>query len=314
MTGSREMQADRDGVQVPLVSVHMPVFDTERYLSQAVESILGQTFTDFEFIIINDGSTDGSLAILERYAAQDVRIRLVSRENRGIGPTRNEALSMARGEYFGVMDADDVTMPERFARQVEHLRSTPDCVAVGSRVRLIDPEGAPIREMCSETTHEAIDGAHMAGRGGALAHPASMIRRSVIESLGGYREQCEPAEDYDLFLRLAECGRLANLPEVLLEYRQHLGSAGYARRRRQREGATLALADAHARRGLILTGRPFEDVGEGPTASDHHRKWAWWALEAGYVATARKHALAALKRAPLSGQSWRTMLCAVRGH
>lgn len=298
----------------PVVSVHMPVYNAERYVGEAVESILAQTFETFEFIIIDDGSTDGSLEILRRHEEQDKRIRLVSRPNAGVGRTRNEALAMAVGKYFAAMDADDVSSPRRFARQVEYLERTPECVAVGSRVLLIDSDGAPIREWSPFLTHEEIDREHLQGRGGAITHPAAMMRREAVCELGGYRESLQPAEDYDLFLRLGEVGRLANLEDTLLHYRQHPTSFGYADRARQRKAAQTALREAYERRGLAISVSGNGAVEQPLSLSDHHRKWAWWALQAGNVATARKHALKALRLSPLSGQSWRAMACAVRGH
>ena len=291
----------------------MPVYNAGSYLADAVESILCQTFKDFEFIVIDDGSTDGSLAVLQRFAKHDVRVRLISRENRGITQTRNEALRLARGELVAVMDADDRSLPDRLAKQVDFMESFPDCVAVGARVLLIDPDGAPIREMSCEQTHEQIDTAHMRGLGGAISHPAAMMRRAVVVSVGGYREQFDTAEDFDLFLRLAEHGRVANLPDVLLWYRQHLGSVGYSGRQKQRRAALLALREAHVRRGLVAPKIDSESVSPVPSASDHHRKWAWWALRAGNIMTARKHAFAAVRHAPFSSRAWRAVFCAVRG-
>ncbi len=301
-------------MSLPLISVHMPVYNAEPYVGEAVESILAQTCPDFEFIIINDGSTDRSLDILRRHADEDDRIRLVSRPNAGIGRTRNEALNLARGEFFAVMDADDVSLPQRFARQVEFLRSHPDHVAVGTAVLMVDPDGDPIREWIFHADHDEIDRAHMEGHGGALTHPSSMMRREAVVALGGYREELAPAEDYDLFLRLAERGRIANLPEVLFKYRQHSNSAGHKQFERQKRGGETALRDAYQRRGLP----PPKDLqvrrGGRISPVEHHRKWAWWALDAGYVATARKHALSALRQAPFSTESWRAMLFAMRGH
>src|SRR5512135_1833139 len=141
----------------PLISVCMPVYNAERYIARAVESILGQTFGDFEFLILDDGSTDGSLEILRRYANHDPRIRLTSRPNKGLPPSLNELVDQARGEFIARMDADDVALPERFARQVEYLRAHPDCVLVGSRVQLVDPEGDPLCDWCTMQEHEAID-------------------------------------------------------------------------------------------------------------------------------------------------------------
>lgn len=114
----------------PAVSVMMLVYNTRRYVEAAVRSILDQTWTDFELILIDDGSNDGSEEILRRLAAEDARIRLVSRENRGIVASRNEAVGLARGRFIAVMDSDDLSRPDRLARQVEYLDANPDCVLV----------------------------------------------------------------------------------------------------------------------------------------------------------------------------------------
>ncbi|MFQ5591065.1 MAG: glycosyltransferase family 2 protein [Phycisphaerae bacterium] len=298
-------------MHTPVISVHMPVYNAERYLAEAVESILAQTFPDFEFIIIDDGSTDGSPEILRRYADEDQRIRLVSRSNAGVAEARNEALRLARGEYFAVMDADDISLPQRFAEQVAYLRNSSDCIAVGSRVLLIDPDGIPIREWPYSASHEEIDGAHMEGKAGAVIHPSAMIRREPMLEAGGY--WLRSAEDYDLFLRLAERGRLANLPQLLLKYRQHLKSFGYAQRNRQSEDARLALQQAQRRRGITVSGSTAGPDMRYASESDHHRKWAWWALGAGNVATARKHAWTAVRKSPFSLKSWHVAVCAARG-
>src|SRR6476661_6105481 len=125
----------------PPVSVLMPVYNAGRYVAEAVESILGQTYADFEFLIVDDGSTDRSRAILERYAARDPRIRLVSRPNTGYAAALNELLGLARGELVARMDADDVALPERLLRQVNYLRAHPEVVCVGTAVHLIDGGG-----------------------------------------------------------------------------------------------------------------------------------------------------------------------------
>lgn len=298
----------------PRVSVHMPVYNTERYLDRAVGSIRTQSFEDWELIVIDDGSTDASLAVLEKHAAEDSRVRLVSRENRGIGATRNECLALARGEFFAVMDSDDISHPERFARQVEYLDGHQECVGVGSRVCLIDPDGAKIRDWSEYVSHEEIDGAHLAGHGGAMTHPASMFRRQTLLDLDGYRGDFEPAEDFDLFLRLGEVGKLHNLPEVHFSYRQHPQSAGYAGRNRQRAGARRAIEEAHARRGLPIPELSDVENGRVPSLAEVHRKWAWWALKGENAKTARKHAAHAVRLAPASSENWRALFFAIRGY
>ena len=123
----------------PLISVCMPVFNAERYISQAVESILDQTLGDFEFLIVDDGSSDGTAAILTRYANQDQRIRLSIRSNKGVVATLNELVDQACGELIARMDSDDISLPERLERQAAYLHGNPDCVAVGSQARIRRP-------------------------------------------------------------------------------------------------------------------------------------------------------------------------------
>ena len=297
----------------PIVSVMMPVHNAERYVAEAVESILAQTFEDFEFIIIDDGSTDGSLAIIEAYARRDDRIRLISRENRGLVATRNELLSKSTGQYCALLDADDVALPERLNRQVEYMEQHPQCVVVGSRVLLIDSDGDPIREIVDLFTHEQLDNQLLEGIV-HLYHTSVIMRRKAVENVGGYRNGYAPAEDVDLYLRLAECGHLVNLPCVLTRYRQHLASEGYAQRQIQLRNADAAVNSARLRRGLLILERNNANAIYQATAADHYRKWAWWALGGGNISTARKYAIAAMRQQPLSLESWRTMYCSLRGH
>jgi glycosyltransferase involved in cell wall biosynthesis len=300
---------------VPLISVCMPAYNAERYVAEAVESILNQTLGDFEFLIVDDGSTDGSRRILEGYAARDPRIRLTSRPNTGYLVALNEMLAAARGEFIARMDADDVALPVRFERQVPYLRAHPEVLALGSRVLLVDPEGAPLCDMCKLQAHEEIDRTHLE-KTMAMCHPAVMARVEALRRVGGYRPECYTAEDLDLWLRLAEIGRLANLPEVLLKYRQHLQSIGYARRATQDAAAERSVADARRRRGLPQYG-PTEDPASPrphPTTMAQLHKWAWWALGSGYVPTARAYAIRCWCRQPFSRESWRLLYCALRGH
>ncbi len=125
----------------PTVSVLMPVYNGERYLRPAIESILAQTFTDFEFVIIDDGSNDTSPSILRQYADRDPRVKLFLREHRGVPDTLNEAFATSRGKYLARMDCDDVALPERFARQVALLDADPAVVCAGGYFQLIDGRG-----------------------------------------------------------------------------------------------------------------------------------------------------------------------------
>jgi len=298
-------------VSMPAVSVLMPVYNASRYLPDAVTSILEQTFTDFEFVIVDDGSTDGSSAILDRFAARDSRIRILRRPNTGIVGALNDGLALCKADLIARMDADDIAMPQRLGLQVDYLREHPDCLLVGSRVLLIDPDGSPIREWIEELTHEQIDHGHL-HRGWPVVHPTVMMRREAVQRVGGYREQYKTLEDLDLFLRLAEVGRLANLPDVLLKYRQHFGSICHTHSDRQASIRDAIVEETCQRRQIPAPPRISPDP-QRPR-SECHRLWGWWALNAGHVATARKHALKTLVRIPFSTDAWKLTYCALRGH
>lgn len=296
----------------PLVSVVTPVYNNERYLEQAVQSILDQTLSDFEFILVDDESTDSSAAILERMSRQDPRIRVFRRPHTGIVGAMNDGLRLARAEFIARMDADDLALPHRLERQVEFLRDHPDHVLVGSRVMLIDPDGAPICEFVHETTHEEIDQGHVAMRW-TVVHPAVMYRRQVVLDLSGYRGEYESLEDLDLFLRLAERGRLANLPEVLLLYRQHPESMCVTFRDQQNDVRSSVYRDLARRRGISINFAPEQYHAPDRSLLQMMRHWGWLALKAGKLATARKYALRVLRGEPLNLESWRLLYCALRG-
>jgi glycosyltransferase involved in cell wall biosynthesis len=280
-----------------------------------MESVLAQSFQNFELLVLDDGSVDLTREILGQFATQDDRVRILSRENRGLVATLNELISMSRGQYLARMDADDVCRPERFALQVEYLKNHPACVAVGSQILLIDPEGMPICNFAMDPAHESIDSAHLSGIGGSLlCHPSVLMRRDAVVRAGSYRNGCEYAEDIDLFLRLAELGELTNLPEVLLHYRQHVSSIGYARYQQQSSAIKKAARNARIRRGIANALDERVSATKPQTVADAHRKWAWWALMAGNVATARKHARKALIAEPFSPKSLKLAACAIRGY
>jgi glycosyltransferase involved in cell wall biosynthesis len=297
----------------PAVTVLMPVYNAERYVDEAVRSILGQTFADFEFIIIDDGSKDRSLAILEGYAARDPRIRLVSRPNTGIVRALNQGLDMASGELVARMDADDIALPERLAKQRKYLEGHPECVMVGSRVLVIDPKGMPLTIMSDALTHEQIVDGFLAGRGQLVHHPAVMYRRQVVLEIGAYREIFDEAEDLDLFLRLAEVGRIVNMEEPLLKYREHLTKASRAKVVRVEENSRRIREDAHRRRGLPFHSAANQEEVKPFVEAEVYRTWGWWAVMSGNLASARKHAISCLARTPFDLASWKLLYCAIRG-
>ena len=296
----------------PKVSVLMPVYNADCYVAKAVESILTQTFSDFELLVIDDGSTDDSLSVLEDVSKKDSRVKLTSRANTGYVIALNEMLERASGEFVARMDADDIAMPTRFALQVERLVEEPSVVVVGTHTMLVDPENRDLCVLDVPCDHDQIDEKHLQGIGGIIAHPSSMFRVSALRAVGGYKPEFWPAEDVDLFLRLAEIGRLCNIPETGIRYRLHRESTGHRHRKTQALASKRAAVVAHIRRGLAC---PVELEVDGiDTEVDHCMTWAWWALQGGNVATARKYAFQAFMKKPVSLERVRLLYCALRGH
>jgi glycosyltransferase involved in cell wall biosynthesis len=238
-------------VLAPRVSVILPVFNGGRFLAAAVESILKQSFSDFELIAIDDGSTDDSAVLLSSFARSDTRVRVITQANMGIVKSLNRALELARGEYIARMDADDEALPSRFSLQVAFLDTHPEIAVLGSAITLIDAAGAVMREIDYPLTPTEVDRFLMKA-GSAFAHPAVMARRDAIQTVGGYRELLQHAEDYDLWLRMAERYSLANLPDRLLRYRHHDTKGSRRHATAQRLATHVARLCAAARR----SGRP----------------------------------------------------------
>lgn len=210
----------------PLVSVVMPAFNAERYIGDAIESILAQTFGDFELIIVNDGSTDGTRATVERYARRDERIYVKSLErNSGGGHARNVAILHARGPLIAVMDADDLSLPERLEKQVRFLQAHPEVGVVGSNIVYMDEHAMPIWERRYWSEDAAIRKYMF------LACPLSigscMIRKDVIARAGLHDATYQHAEDYELFFRLGRVTQFANIGETLYRYRVHPHSTSF---------------------------------------------------------------------------------------
>ncbi len=298
---------------MPAISVLMAVYNSERYLVQAVESILNQTWRDFELIIIDDGSTDRSLAILQSYVAQDQRIHLISRENRGIPYTRNQLLSQASAELIATMDSDDVALPERLARQVAFLQQHPEVVCLGSAYELIDAKGRLLTQLPVPLDNEAIQRQILAGHA-AIFQPCAMMRRSVVQQVGGYDETMTQAEDLDLWLRLGEVGELANLPDVLVQYRLHANSVSEQDCALQRQKALEACQHAWQRRGIQAKFEATEPWRPGKDRKSRHRfmlQYGWWAFNSKQRQTAIIYSFKAIWALPWQPQGWKLLSCAL---
>jgi glycosyltransferase involved in cell wall biosynthesis len=297
----------------PLVSVLMPVYNAESYLAEAIESILKQTFTDFEFIIVDDGSSDGSLSILQEFAQKDARIRLISKENKGISQSRNQLLDLAQGKYLAWMDSDDISLPNRFELMVSWLTANPDHIALGCKTIFIDSEGCNICIWDAPSDHSGIDSWHISGKGGAIVFPSSLMLRETVMLVDGFDEKLTGAEDLDLFLRLAEKGKIANVDTVLYKYRQHTKSISHTHDQIIRQDNFNAVSRACSRRGL-----PAPNIAAtafmSSTVAATHIKWGWWALNAGNIQTARKYAIKSFMKAPFSLETLKLCVCVIRGY
>lgn len=212
----------------PLVSVVMPAYNVENYVEEAVNSILNQTYPNFEFIIIDDGSTDRTPDILKKIA--DSRIRLLfSEKNEGNYPARNKGCRLAKGKYIAVMDADDIALPDRLAIQVKYMEENLYVQLCGGAYKLTGKN----LTIVEPTKYEEIK--YVLIKTFCMSHPTIMFRRKAIEDVGYYRTDSLYAEDYDLVLRLALKGVVINIPDVLLIRRQHEQQISNAYNREQNE-------------------------------------------------------------------------------
>jgi glycosyltransferase involved in cell wall biosynthesis len=297
----------------PTISVLMPVYNAEKYLAEAVESILNQTFTDFEFLIVDDGSRDRSLKILQRYAQQDSRIRLISRENRGFVATLNELIAIAQGSYLARMDADDISLPDRFQQQVDFLNTHPEVVCVGGEQDWIDDAGRTLMHCTQAQDNEAVQALALIGQT-PINHPSAMMRRDPVIQLGGYDEAMFLAEDLDLWLKLGEIGQLANLPATVVKYRLHANSISETRQVEQTEQRRRACEAAWQRRG-ILDGqfqetkhwRPFDR----PSLHAYMLRYGWRFFNTGQRWAAILYGYRAVKALPQRLEGWKLLTCAL---
>lgn len=201
----------------PTISVVMSVYNGEKYLSEAIESILCQTYKDFEFIIINDGSTDKSLSIIEKYKAQDERIVIIDRKNKGLIASLNEGIDKARGKYIARMDADDISLPERFDEELKVMESDKEIVVCGSWINVFsENKKNKIKKYFVEDKKIKANLLMSC----CFAHPSVMIRKDAfIDNNIWYDKNYTHAEDYHLWTQLAKIGKFYNIPKALLKYR-----------------------------------------------------------------------------------------------
>lgn len=218
---------------VPRVTVLMSVYNGEAYLRQAIDSILNQTYQDFEFLIVNDGSTDSSRDIILSY--KDPRIRMIDNQhNMGLTKSLNRGLEKAKGKFIARMDADDISLPDRFSKQISFLEQHPEVGVLGTWLESIDINGETASIWKMPVSHSLIVWTLQFNN--YLMHPTVMMRRDLVKRAGGYN-LIGPSQDYDLWCRLAKQTRMANLPEPLVRHRLHESSIGSVFSQKQRDNS-----------------------------------------------------------------------------
>ena len=201
----------------PLVSVVMPTYNSERFLGDAIESIINQTFRDFEFIIVADKSSDRSYLILDDYAKKDNRIKVFMEKKKGLIASLNKGCQLAKGKYIARMDADDISRPHRLEMQLQYLEEHPEIGVLGTGIRYIDEAGRLGKSVRNPRDPKLIKFyLHLEN---CFVHPSIMMRRETIEHLGFYNPEAIHAEDYDLWARATSVTQVSNLQDILLEYR-----------------------------------------------------------------------------------------------
>ena len=238
----------------PRISVLIPIHNSERFVVEAVESMLAQTVRELEVVLVDDASTDGSRALIAKLAARDPRIRVLHlSEKRGIAHALNRGMELCAGDWIARMDADDLSLPTRLEKQLAFADQHPDAVLIGTDVTFIDEHSHVIgRNVRLPTEPAEIDRALMWGMW-PIVHPSVIIRRATLLALKGYCEELRVNSDHELFLRLAETGRLYSIPERLTRYRLHQQQISAGREASPVEAIVRA---ASARRGVKVLRPP----------------------------------------------------------
>ena len=208
----------------PLVSACMVTYNRASFLPEAIESVQAQSLVDWEMIIVDDASDDNTKEVVERYCAQDTRIKYYRNEKHlKISESRNRSLSFAKGKYIAILDSDDVWCDSlKLKEQCDLLEEHPDYVLAGCGVVVVDKDGNEIKRYLNPQTDEEVR--NDIYRRNPFAHSSVMYRRKVVLDIGGYDISLDTAEDYDLYLRLGDMGKFINIQKYFLKYRVHSGS------------------------------------------------------------------------------------------
>lgn len=246
----------RQQLHNPKVSVIMSVYNGEKYVKNAIESILNQTFEDFEFIIINDGSTDKTKEILEGF--KDMRLFIMHQENSGLTLSLNNAIELSRGEYIARMDADDISLPQRFELQVKFLDENKDIAVVGSHYYIIDDQDRIIDTRYVICEPELIQEALLTSC--QFGHGTVMIRKNVLNEVGYYNPEAIHVEDYELWLRMAENFKMSNLDTILYKWRSQENQIARKYQKEQQKYTQIIRQLAKKRRNVSVLYQPSKQL------------------------------------------------------
>ena len=235
----------------PLVSVVMVISNVERFVAEAIESVLGQTFRDFEFIIVDFGSTDKTKDIAASYAVKDSRIRLSEIAPCSYIEAKIAACSLPTGRYIAIQDADDVSLPDRLKAEVDFMEKHPEVGLLGGAIQRIDADGKYLT-IADDYPTEDKEIRAVLKEWNTFWHPTVLILRKAFVEVGGYREPSSPSDDYDLWLRISEHYQCANLKQVVLKYRIHQQQLSIRKRKQQ----ILCVLAAQASASLRAAGSP----------------------------------------------------------
>lgn len=241
-----DVEASGEAARSPAVSVLIPVRNCDPYLDEALASLAAQTFTDFEIIVVDNGSTDGTREKLRAWARREPRLRAFRLRRPGLARSLNFAAAKARAPLLARLDGDDIAEPGRLAAQVEAMRARPKLGLLGTGAELIDSLGRPVGALDRPTSDAGLR--KFLRTGCAFVHSTVMMRRETFLAAGGYRRGLNVAEDYDLWLRMADHSEIANLPDRLVRYRVHVASATARKPVRQAVAIACVTAAGEARR------------------------------------------------------------------
>ncbi|WP_051334174.1 glycosyltransferase [Mesorhizobium sp. WSM3224] len=241
----------------------IPVRDGAQYVGEALQSILDQDLADIEAIVIDDGSSDDSAAIVTSLGERDGRVKVVANRGKGIVDALNMGISLAQAPLVARMDCDDVSLPDRLRLQAACFEADPDLHLLGTAGLRIDRDGEPLKPIDVPIGNDQLRDA--LARYNPMLHPTVMFRTEAVRRVGGYRRAFTYAEDYDLWLRLSETGKLANMDARLVKLRSHPGQVSRVKEEQQKAAAALARQAAQSRRSRAepfdVNGQPAQAVG-----------------------------------------------------